>query len=138
LHINRHRIESVGMEYVKNNNGLMASPSGQGMAPASEGLQPNLTGAGTPSGLEKGSFDYFSLSEDDKTKLDKQIEEMNKSIAHSGKELHFKYNDEAKQLYVEVVDSQTKKVVTSLPPEFLIDLSIKMKEMIGMFMDEKV
>lgn len=67
-----------------------------------------------------------------------QVKKLNESIASSGKELKFKYNEEAEQLYVEVLDAKTKEVVTSLPPEFLIDLSIKMKEMIGMFMDEKI
>ncbi|WP_052339851.1 flagellar protein FlaG [Gorillibacterium massiliense] len=71
-------------------------------------------------------------------KLEEQVRKLNESIASSGKELKFKYNDEAKQLYVEVIDAKTKEVVTSLPPEFLIDLSMKMKEMIGMFLDKKV
>ncbi|ANS76096.1 hypothetical protein AWM70_17150 [Paenibacillus yonginensis] len=132
MHINRHQIESVSMEYVKNNFGLAMGQSGSSSFSSSA-----VHSSGT-NGLGNGGVDYFSLTEEDKTKLDKQIEALNKSIAQSGKELHFKYNDEAKQLYVEVVDSQTKKVVTSLPPEFLIDLSIKMKEMIGMFMDKKV
>lgn len=70
--------------------------------------------------------------------LEKQVRKLNESIASSGKELKFKYNDEAKELYVEIVDSKTQEVLTSLPPEFLIELSVKMKEMIGMFIDKKM
>lgn len=71
-------------------------------------------------------------------KLDEQIKKLNEAIASSGKELKFKYNEDAKQLYVEVLDAQTKEVVTSLPPEFLIDLSLKMKDIIGVFLDKKI
>ncbi|MCA1293991.1 flagellar protein FlaG [Paenibacillus sp. alder61] len=70
--------------------------------------------------------------------LEKQAKKLNESIASTGKELKFKYSDEAEELYVEIIDSRTKEVLTSLPPEFLIELSVKMKEMIGMFFDKKI
>ncbi|WP_334072154.1 flagellar protein FlaG [Paenibacillus sp. A14] len=70
--------------------------------------------------------------------LEKQAKKLNESIASTGKELKFKYNDEAEELYVEIIDSKTKEVLSSLPPEFLIELSVKMKEMIGMFFDKKI
>ncbi|MNN05732.1 flagellar protein FlaG [compost metagenome] len=77
-------------------------------------------------------------TKEEQAKFEEQIKKLNESIANSGKELRFKYNDKAKQLYVEVLDQQTQEVLTSLPPEFLIDLSVKMKELIGMFFDEKI
>lgn len=77
-------------------------------------------------------------TKEQQAKLDEQIKKLNQSIASSGKELQFKYNEEAHELYVEVLNAETREVVSSLPPEFLIDLSIKMKEMIGMFLDEKI
>ncbi|MFU1796320.1 flagellar protein FlaG [Paenibacillus azoreducens] len=86
----------------------------------------------------KKSFSLDNLSEEEQKKLDEQLKKLNESIASTGKELHFKYNDEAEQLYVEVVNTKTKEVISSLPPEFLIDLSIKMKELIGMFLDKKI
>lgn len=75
---------------------------------------------------------------EDKQDLQKKVAELNESIASSGKEIRFKYNDEAEELYVEVIDKATQEVIASLPPEFLIELSIKMKELIGMFLDEKI
>ncbi|MNB76726.1 flagellar protein FlaG [compost metagenome] len=77
-------------------------------------------------------------TKEEQAKFEEQIKKLNESIASSGKELRFKYNDEAEQLYVEVLDQQTQEVLTSLPPEFLIDLSVKMKELVGMFFDEKI
>ncbi|MNO78363.1 flagellar protein FlaG [compost metagenome] len=85
--------------------------------------------------IEQKNQDYFLEQQE---KLEEQIKKLNEAIASSGKELKFKYNEDAKQLYVEVLDAKTKEVVTSLPPEFLIDLSLKMKDMIGMFLDKKI
>ncbi|WP_340005388.1 flagellar protein FlaG [Paenibacillus sp. FSL K6-0276] len=88
--------------------------------------------------IEKKSTIYNEQTKVEQTKLDEQIKKLNESIASSGKELRFKYNDEAHQLYVEVLNSDTKEVLNSLPPEFLIDLSLKMKEIVGMFFDKKI
>ena len=84
------------------------------------------------------AFDVSKLNEEEKAKLEAELKELNDSISTSGKLLKFRYNDEAKASYVEVIDAATQEVVASLPPEFLIDLSIKMKEIIGMFIDKKM
>jgi len=92
-------------------------------------------------GLEgKGirAFTTKDLNEAGQKKMEEQLKKVNDSIKSSSKELRFKYNDEAKQLYVEILDSTTQEVLTSLPPEFLIELSVKMKEMVGLFLDEKI
>ncbi|GAC41325.1 flagellar protein FlaG [Paenibacillus popilliae] len=81
---------------------------------------------------------YINMSIEDKQDLQKKLEELNESIADAGKELHFKYHDDAEELYVEVIDKKTREVIATLPPEYLIDLSVKMKELIGFFLDKKV
>ena len=87
---------------------------------------------------KESKFRFDNLSEEDKKKLEKELKKVNDSLVSYGKQLRFKYNEEAKQMYVEVVDTETQEVVASLPPEFLIDLSIKMKEMIGIFLDKRL
>ncbi|WP_110931095.1 flagellar protein FlaG [Paenibacillus bouchesdurhonensis] len=88
--------------------------------------------------LATRSLDYKSLTDEEKLSLEEEIKKLNHSIASSGKHLQFKYNEDAAQLYVEIIDLETKEVLSSLPPEFLVDLSIKMKELVGMFFDEKI
>lgn len=85
----------------------------------------------------KPEFDLSQLSETQKEKFSEELDKLNESIASSGKVLRFKYNDEINEYYVEVLNAETQEVVASLPPEFLIDLSIKMKELIGLFIDER-
>jgi len=88
--------------------------------------------------LKKPNFDIMSLSEDERKQLEEALKQLNDSIASYNKMLRFRYNEEAEQTYVEIIDTTTQEVVASLPPEFLIDLSIKMKELIGLFIDKKV
>ncbi|NMM54309.1 flagellar protein FlaG [Paenibacillus aquistagni] len=91
-----------------------------------------------PASMIIKQFKYNNLSLIEKQKLENELTKWNESLAEYGKELHFKYHEKAEQLYVEVVDRATREVIASLPPEFLIDLSVKMKELIGLFFDEKV
>lgn len=87
---------------------------------------------------EEKKFDFSKISEEDKKKLEDRLSKLNDSLATYGKLLRFKYNEDAKQTYVEVLDSQTQEVLVSLPPEFLIELSVRIKEMIGIFLDKKL
>lgn len=87
---------------------------------------------------QQSFFDISKLNEEEKQKLDQELSKLNDSISSSGKMLRFKYDEEAETSYVEVIDTSTQEVVASLPPEFLIDLSVKMKEIIGMFIDKKL
>jgi len=83
-------------------------------------------------------FDINSLDEAERKKLEEELKKLNDSIVSYGKLLKFKYDEKAEMTYVEVIDTETQEVVASLPPEFLIDLSIRMKELIGMFIDKKL
>jgi flagellar protein FlaG len=94
--------------------------------------------AGTVGTAKEEKWNFDKLSEEDKKKLEEKLSKLNDSIASYGKILRFKYNEEANQTYVEVLDSKTQEVVASLPPEFLVELSVKMKEMIGIFLDKKL
>ncbi len=107
---------------------------------ASSSVKSELTNAVPTLAVEKQTsfFDVSKLNEEEKEKLEAELEKLNSSIASSGKLLKFKYDEKAEKSYVEVVDIASQKVVASLPPEFLIDLSIKMKEIIGMFIDKKL
>src|SRR5690606_31836565 len=103
-------------------------------------VKSELTNAVPTLAVEKQTsfFDVSKLNEEEKEKLEAELEKLNHSITSSGKLLKFKYDEKAEKSYVEVIDVASQKVVASLPPEFLIDLSIKMKEIIGMFIDKKL
>ena len=90
------------------------------------------------SGEAKPKFDISKLEEEDKKKLEEQLKKINDSLVSFGKMLKFKFDEAAQTTYVEVIDAETQEVIASMPPEFLIDLSVKMKELIGMFLDKRL
>lgn len=108
------------------------------ISPTSENIANKITGEPSEEVIGKARFDLSQLSEEEKASFNQELEKLNDSIESSGKVLRFKYNEEINQYYVEVLNAKTQEVVASLPPEFLIDLSIKMKELIGLFIDERM
>ncbi len=83
-------------------------------------------------------FDLSKLSEEDKAMFEEELQKHNEKFAYTGKVLKFRYDEEAEMSYVEVINSATNEIIVTLPPEFLIDLSIKMKKIIGMYIDERL
>jgi len=83
-------------------------------------------------------FDFSMLSDEEKEKLNEELAKHNKEFAATGKYLKFKYHEEAETSVVEVIDAATQEVIVSLPPEFLIDLSLKLKKILGIYIDEKL
>ena len=86
----------------------------------------------------KPKFDLSMLNEEDQAQLEEELQKNNEKFAFTGKYLKFRFDEEAETTFVDVIDSSTHEVIVSLPPEFLIDLSIKMKKILGMYIDEKL
>jgi len=75
--------------------------------------------------------------EDGKEKLYKELEKANSHFQALNHSLRMKYNEDAEQFYVEVVDSRTREVLDSIPAEYVLELAAKLKDMVGFFIDEK-
>lgn len=69
--------------------------------------------------------------------LEKEIDKLNNVMKAADQDLRFKFHKEAETLFVELVDVHTQEVIKSLPPEYMLELSAKMKELIGLFIDKK-
>ena len=50
--------------------------------------------------------------------------------------LRFDYNEELEQLIVKVIDANTDKVIKELPPEELQRVHVRIREAIGLLIDE--
>lgn len=77
------------------------------------------------------------LAEDNKEKLYKELEKVNSQFHALNHSLRMKFNEDAEQFYVEVVDIQTREVIDSIPAEYVLELAAKLKDMVGFFIDEK-
>lgn len=80
----------------------------------------------------------LKLNDTEKDKLVKEIENLNETLRDLGTRMDFKYIEDADKFVVELIDLKTQEVIESLPPEYLIDLSIKIREIVGLFVDKKV
>lgn len=53
-------------------------------------------------------------------------------------QLSFTFHKETEQLVVEVIDPVDGKVIRQIPPEEVLELAVKLQEMIGLFFDKRV
>ena len=83
------------------------------------------------------SKDKGNQSTIDKSKLNKEIENVNAQLEALNHSLRMKFSEEAEQFYVEVIDVRTHEVLDSIPSKHMIELAAKLKDMIGFFVDEK-
>lgn len=73
-----------------------------------------------------------------KDKMNKMIEGMNEFIKPTHTSLKFMLHDKLNEYYVEVVDSQTNKVIKEIPPKKFLDMYASMLESVGLLVDHKI
>lgn len=87
---------------------------------------------------EKQQMEASESKENQKDKVLKEVEKLNEQMKATNKSLRFKYSEDAEKFYVQIIDVRSQEVIDSLPPEYMIDLSAKLKELIGLFVDKKL
>jgi len=61
---------------------------------------------------------------------------MNKVSELVNSQLNFEVFEETNQLYVQIVDRNTKEVIKQIPPKEMLELSARLKEMVGLILDK--
>lgn len=70
--------------------------------------------------------------------LDKVAQDLAMVTQTFNRRLKFAVNEELGQVVVKVIDSQTDKVIKELPPQALQRLHIRIREAIGLLIDEEI
>ncbi len=87
-------------------------------------------------------FAALSSQEPGKEELQAAVDAANQMMEFSSYHLNFKLHEESGQFQVRLIDNQTKEVIKEIPPDYMLELSAKMKEMVnqilGIFVDELV
>lgn len=88
----------------------------------------------------KSMVDNIAREQQEIEKMDilKEVEKLNEQMKANNKTLRFKYSEDAGKYFVQIINPATQEVLDNLPPEYLIDLSAKMKALIGLFIDKKL
>ena len=92
----------------------------------------------------ENAIDTFQTGdqEDEKDALTKEdlspiTQELNKMLEYMTADLQFELHDGTGQLIVRLVDIKDNKVLREYPPKEMLDKIAKMREYIGMLLDEK-
>ncbi len=81
---------------------------------------------------EFSSQDFFAYElEEDVSELNTRLESMNYAI-------RFKVDSETDDVIVTVVDRETDEVIREIPPEEVIKMRVRFKEMAGLLLEETV
>jgi flagellar protein FlaG len=88
--------------------------------------------AKAPPGVERDQRDLETRSE-----VQRLVDELNSGLEQLNQKLGFRVHDGTGQIMVQIVDRGSGEVLRESPPREFLDLAARMKEMVGLFLDEQ-
>jgi len=86
--------------------------------------------------------DYSKIPEKElkkeRAEIEKTVEDMNLFLESQKKTLSFFVDKESGRSGVKVIDSKTNKIIKQIPPDEVLDVAAKIKEMLGALIDKTV
>ena len=79
-----------------------------------------------------------SAAEITRSDIDQQIKMLEKTFLAFNRRVKLSVNDEINQVVIKVVDEDTDKVIKEIPPEEIQHLIARIKETIGLLVDQKI
>lgn len=70
-------------------------------------------------------------------KLIPALEKLNKTAPIFDFRFHFIIHEETKRIIVQIIDQETGEVLNEIPPEKILDLVARIRELVGLLVDEK-
>jgi uncharacterized FlaG/YvyC family protein len=104
------------------------------VAPAPAPGAPAPRGDAHPSGREP--LRAAPVAPPTREELEARVAEEAKRFEQLDQSLTFRLHEGAQQLMVQVVDRHTGKVLREAPPKEFLDLTVRLREMVGFFLDE--
>ena len=84
---------------------------------------------------ESLSDDLEELTEEE---LEEGIETLNESVQALHKSLKFELHEESDRMQVQVIDVIEDEVLKELPPEEVLDMLGRIRQMVGLIIDERI
>ena len=73
-----------------------------------------------------------------KEQVQKSINEINDTVSALHKELHFEFHEKSERMLVEIRDIRNDEVIKEIPPKEMLDMIGRIKEVVGLLLDEKI
>lgn len=70
--------------------------------------------------------------------LEGSLAQINQTVQVFHKNLKFRLHDESGRMYVEVFNTDDSSVIKTIPPQEMLDMLGRIKEMVGLLIDEKI
>lgn len=70
--------------------------------------------------------------------VENSIAELNDTIDALQKDLRFQVHEKSNRMMVEIVNLKNNEVIKELPPKAMLDMLGRIKEMVGLLIDEKI
>lgn len=87
-------------------------------------------------GIDPGEVKAASYPDEDSLK--NIIDEIKKTLKVLDAEIKIKYHQETNTTIVQLIDTRTKQVIREIPSEKVINLVLKLEELLGILVDEKI
>ncbi len=72
-----------------------------------------------------------------KLDIEAAVESINDTMEHINRSLRFSIHEDTQRMIVRVVNTSTDEVIKELPPEDVLDTVARIREMIGLLIDER-
>ena len=72
-----------------------------------------------------------------RAELERLVDEVNSDLAVLNEKLGFQVHEGTGQIVVQIVDRDSGEIVRESPPREFLDLAVRMREMVGLFLDEQ-
>ncbi len=73
----------------------------------------------------------------ERNELDARIATANTELAALNQDLRFSIHEKSGEMIVEIVDTKTGEVLREQPPQEFLDLVVRLREMVGLFLDAR-
>ncbi len=72
-----------------------------------------------------------------KAEVESAVDSINDAIEHINRALRFSVHEDTQRIMVKVVNANTDEVIKEIPPEAVLDTVARIREMIGLLIDER-
>lgn len=88
--------------------------------------------------VEREKNDRLAVKEiEDQTFLDKAVEQLNAVLASMDRHLRFSVDKPSGRTVVKVIDNKSLEVIKQIPPDEILSLSAKIRELVGILFDKR-
>lgn len=69
--------------------------------------------------------------------LEKKLSDLERSLEFLNRRFDYRVHEETGELVVAIIDRESERLIRTIPPEYLLDIAAKIREFVGLIVDER-